>query len=130
MLAAILLTVSTAAFCQFGLFYWRAMICGIASQPISERIRTAVGITAPAFSARDFRSVLSVQDLVPDLRGSSASFPAVRAYYAVIETLGNLVPAMSNWANAEMTLCTRYAAVLVDQHLERNMVCAAQMRGM
>ena len=44
--------------------------------------------------------------------------------------LGKLIPVMSNWANSEMTLCTRYAAVLVDQHLERNMARAAQMRGM
>jgi hypothetical protein len=36
---------------------------------------------------------------------------------------------MANWSNAEMTTCSRYVAVLMDQHMERNMVCAAQMRG-
>jgi len=28
-----------------------------------------------------------------------------------------------------MTTCARYIAVLMDRHMERNMACAAQMRG-
>lgn len=136
MIGAILFTVSLAAFGQFGLFYWRAMVCGIASQPISDRIRVAAGISAPAdgsapmVGARDFRAILSLNDLAPDLRGSSGGFRAVRAYYSVVKLLGKMVPAMSDWTNEEMATCARYAAVLVDQHLEHNMACAAQMRGM
>jgi hypothetical protein len=37
---------------------------------------------------------------------------------------------MANWANAEMATCSRYIAVMMEQHLERNMACAAQVRGM
>jgi hypothetical protein len=47
----------------------------------------------------------------------------------VVEKLGSIVPAMASWADAEMAICSRYVAVLMDQHLERNMVCAAQVRG-
>ncbi len=54
---------------------------------------------------------------------------AIRTYYSVIKTLGRIVPAMSDWATAEMATCARYVAVLMDQHLERNMATAAQMRG-
>src|SRR5450759_196312 len=53
----------------------------------------------------------------------------IRAYYAVVEKLGSIVPAMAKWADAEMATCSRYVAVLMDQHLERNMACAAQVRG-
>ena len=128
MIAAILFTVSTVALAQFGLYYWRAIISGVAIQPISDRIRTAAGITAPQIGAQDFRSILSLHDLSPDLRGPNGSFLGVRAYYSMVEKLGRLMPAMASWANAEMLTCSRYVAVLVDQHLERNMVCAAEMR--
>ena len=130
MMAVILFTVSALAFVQFGLYYWRATISGVAAQAISERIRIAAGITAAAIGAQDFYSILILNDLSPDLRGSAGSFFAVRAYYSVIQKLGRIVPAMASWANAEMTTCSRYVAVLMDQQLERNIACAAQMRGM
>jgi len=129
MIPAIILTVSVAAFVQFALYYWRAVIAGIAAQPISDRIRTAAGITALQIGARDFRSIVSLHDLSPDLRGPNGSFIGVRAYYSMVEKLGSLIPPMSTWANTEMLTCSRYVAVLVDQHLERNMACAAQVRG-
>jgi hypothetical protein len=130
MIAAIIFMVSVVAFAQFGLYYWRATISGIAAQAISERIRVAAGITHAGIAAQDFRNIIILKDLSPDLRGPSGSFKAVRAYYAVVEKVGNIIPAMASWANNEMATCARYAAVLMDQHLERNMVCAAQVRGM
>ena len=129
MIPAIILTVSVTALLQFGLYYWRAIIAGIAAQPVSDRIRTAAGLTTAQIGAQDFRSIVSLHDLSPDLRGPNGSFVGVRAYYSVVEKLGSLIPAMANWANTEMLTCSRYVAVLVDQHLERNMVCAAQVRG-
>jgi hypothetical protein len=129
MIGAILFTISAVAFTQFALYYWRAMICGVAAQPISDRIRTAAGITTPRIGARDFHSILNLHDLSPDLRGPNGSFHVLRAYYFGVEKLGSLIPAMASWANAEMTTLSLYVAVLVDQHLERNIVSAAQMRG-
>jgi len=129
MIAAILFTVSVVAFAQFGLYYWRATISGIAAQAISERIRIAAGITSNAIGAQDFHNILILNDLSPDLRGPNGSFRAIRTYYATLQKLGRIVPAMASWAEAEMATCSRYVAVLMDQHLERNMVCAAQVRG-
>jgi hypothetical protein len=129
MIAAILFMVSIVALGQFALYYWRAVISGVSTQPISERVRTAAGITAPQIGARDFHTILSLHDLSPDLRGPNGRFIGLRAYFSAIEKLGRLIPATASWANAEMLTCSRYIAVLVDQHLERNMVCAAQVRG-
>src|ERR1700688_656952 len=130
MVAVIIFVVSVGALVQFGLYYWRATISGVAAQAISERIRVAAGIPEGAIGSRDFHSILILKDLSPDLRGPNGSFTAIRAYYAVVEKVGSIVPAMANWANSEMATCSRYVAVLMDQHLERNMVCAAQVRGM
>jgi len=130
MMGSIILAVSLVALGQFGLYYWRAMLSGIAAQAISDRIRTAAGITATAIGAQDFYKILILNDLSPDLRGPGGSFRVVRSYYSIVEKLGKIVPAMAAWSNAEMTICSRYVAVLMDQHMERNMVCATQMRGM
>ena len=129
MIAAILFTVSAAVFGRFALYYWRAMISRVAAQDISDRIRVAAGITAPEIGARDFRSILNLHDLAQDLRGPNGGFRTVRAYYSVVEKLGSLIPAMANWANGEMVTCSRYVAVLVDQHLKRNKAHADQIRG-
>jgi hypothetical protein len=129
MIAVIICLVSVVAFAQFGLYYWRATISGVAAQAISERIRVAAGITHAAIGARDFHNIIILKDLSPDLRGQNMSFKAIRAYYAVVEKIGKIVPAMANWADSEMATCSRYVAVLMDQHLERNLACAAQARG-
>jgi hypothetical protein len=130
MIPAIIFAVSVVAFAQFGLYYWRATISGIAAQAISDRIRVAAGITHAGIGAQDFRSILILKDLSPDLRGPNGGFTAIRVYYVVLEKLGSIIPAMADWANGEMATCSRYVAVLMDQHLERNMACAAQVRGM
>jgi hypothetical protein len=129
MIAAIICLVSIVAFAQFGLYYWRATISGVAAQAISDRIRVAAGITHASIGAQDFRNIIILKDLSPDLGGQNVSFKAIRAYYSVVEKLGSIVPGIASWADAEMATCSRYVAVLMDQHLERNMICAAQVRG-
>jgi hypothetical protein len=130
MIAVIIFVISMVTFAQFGLYYWRATISGIAAQAISDRIRVAAGITHAGISAQDFRNIIILKDLSPDLRGPNGNFTAIRAYYAVVNKLGSIVPSMASWADAEMATCSRYVAVLMEQHMERNMVCAAQVRGM
>jgi len=129
MIAAIIFMASVIGVAQFGLYYWRATISGIAAQAISDRILAAAGITH-SVGAQDFRNIIILKDLSPDLRGSTGSFLGIRTYYAVVNKIGKVLPAMASWADAEMATCSRYVAVLMDQHLERNMVCAAQVRGM
>lgn len=130
MIASIIFLVSVVGVAQFGLYYWRATISGVAAQAISDRIRVAAGITHAGIQAQDFRNIIILKDLSPNLRGAGASFTVIRSYYAIVEKVGSIIPAMASWANAEMATCSRYAAVVMDQHMERNMVCAAQVRGM
>jgi hypothetical protein len=126
---AILFTVSAAVIGMFAFSHWRATISRAAKKNISSRICIAAGVTEPGISAQDFRSILSLHDLTQDLRGSNDGFRAVRSYYAVLEKLGRLIPTMAAWTNGEMVTCSRYVAVRLDQRLERNMVSAAQIRG-
>jgi hypothetical protein len=128
-IAAILFCVSIVAFGQFGLYYWRATIANTATRQVSDRLRVAAGISAASVGSRDFRAILSVHDLTPDLSGPGGTYLAVRAYYSIVGTIGRLIPWVTGWSETEMVMCSRYVAVLVDQHLDRNMDCATQMRG-
>ncbi len=130
MIAVIILIVSVVAFAQFWIYYWRATMSGIAAQTISDTIRVAAGITHESINGQDFRNILILKDLSPSLRGPSGNMFAIRMYFKAIEKMGQMVPAMASWANAEMTTCSRYVAVRMDQHLQRNILCAAQVRGM
>jgi hypothetical protein len=130
MIAVIILMVSIFAFAQFWIYYWRATMSGVAAQAVSDTIRVAAGITHESISGQDFRSILILKDLSPSLRGPSGSMFAIRVYFKAIEKMGKMVPAMASWANDEMATCSRYVAVRMDQHLQRNILCAAQVRGM
>jgi len=101
----------------------------VSALPVSDRIRVAARVATPEIGSHDFRAILSVRDLVPDLLGSRDSFRAIQAYYAVVEKLGRLFPSIAKWSEAETTNCSRYAAVLIDQRLQRNFACAVQVHG-
>ncbi len=129
MIAAITFCFSMVALGQFWLYYWRASIAITASREISDRVKVAAGIPAEQVTSRDFRTILSVNDLTPELRGSGCGYRTLRAYYSIVEEIGRLIPSLTGWAESEMVICSRYAAVLVGQRLERNMACAAHLRG-
>ena len=129
MIAAIIFCVSIVALGQFGLYYWRATIANVSGQQVSDRVRIAAGITTYSARSRDFRAILNVLELAPTLQGVRGTCRGVRVYYSIVEKIANLIPAVTEWAQAEMDMCSRYAAVIVDQHLDRNMDCAVKLRG-
>jgi len=116
-------------FGQLELHYWRRKISGLAALPVSNRVRAAAGVSTPEVEAQDFRSILSLHEHAPGLYGPGGDFRAVRAYYNVVGGLAKLIPSTAKWANAERTICARYAAVIVDQHLQRNAKLATQTPG-
>jgi hypothetical protein len=130
MLGTILVIVILVEFGQLELLYWRTKIAKISTQPISDRVRAAAGISSQAIEARDFRSILSLHEVAPGLHGPVGDFRVVNTYYQVVDKLGRLIPASADWANAEMTICSKYAAVIVDQRLERNITRAAEPHGL
>jgi hypothetical protein len=127
MIVAIIFCCSTVAVCQFGLYYWRAIISSVAAQPVSDRLQTAVGIASTGMSPHGFRVILSLLNMAPDLRGLSGGLRAIRTYYLVVETLGRFIPWLAGWSENEMATCSRYVAVLLDQRLGGNMACTAEI---
>ena len=128
MIAVLLFILSVAATVQFAVYYWRAMVAGVAAQPLSEQVQKAARITTTTVGAADFEALLNLNAVTPGLKGSHGELLAVRLYYRATKALGRLVPQLSAWTQTEMGTCARYVAVQVDQRLQHNLACAAEIR--
>ena len=128
MIAVMIVVISVVAMGQFALFYWRAIVTGVASQPVSDRVRVAAGVSGSSVGSVDFQAMLNLHQLTPEFSDASGGVRAIRVYYRVLEKLGRVAPVLGAWTGHEMTLCSRYVAALVDQRLERTLACAEELR--
>ena len=132
MFAAMLFAISTVAIAQFGMYYWRAVLASVASQPISESVLAAVSAENRPLRAEDFAQFAGLHELTPDLSPRGRGLGLVRFYYGLIKALdmlvGARVPAIAQWTEREGAICARYAAVQVDQRLQGNLQLAAVLR--
>jgi len=132
MFSAMLLTISIVALAQFAAYYWRAVVAGVAAQPISAEVLAAASLDRAMLSGRDFPVIAELHELTPNLQKESSSIGLVRAYFHLIHAVGQLasgrITAVANWAEGERVMCARYAAVQVDRRLQSNLALAAAIR--
>jgi|SRR5271157_3243889 len=132
MFAAMLLAISLVALAQFALYYWRALLTNVASQPISIDVLEAVQVCEPDLRGSDFARLTSLLTLTPELKGNRHGLGFVPAYYKIVgkiaDLFGNISPALATWGEQERVLCARYAAVQIGRRLEANLAQAASIR--
>jgi hypothetical protein len=132
MFSAMLLAISIVALSQFALFYWRAVLAGVAAQPVSDRVLVAAQVENGRLLPKHFRTLAGLHNLTPDLYPNRSGLGMVRVYYRVIEDLDALlakkIPAFAAWSESERIICARYAAVQVDRRLQANLDLAASLR--
>ena len=132
MLSAMLFSIAAVALCQFALYYWRAVLTGVASQPISSRILEAANVEEQLLSGDHFPKLADLYALTPQLQGNGGGLGFVGVYYHLLERLGQafgrLAPSALRWSERERLLCTRYAAVQIARRLEANLAQAASLR--
>jgi hypothetical protein len=132
MFSAMLLAISIIALSQFALYYWRAVLAGVAAQPVSDRVLVAAQVENGQLTPEDFQTLAGLHDLTPDLYPNRSGLGLVRAYYLTIEGLdaflGRKIPALATWSERERVICARYAAVQVDRRLQANLDLAASLR--
>ncbi len=132
MFAAMLLAISIVALSQFALYYWRAILAGVAAQPVSDRVLAAANLDAGRMAGQDFEKLAGLHELTPQLGPGSGGLTLVRAYYRVVEGLGALsgkrMPALAEWCERESVICARYAAVQIDRRLRVNLALVAALR--
>jgi hypothetical protein len=132
MFSAMLFAIAIVALAQFALYYLRAMLTGVACQPVSRRVFEAAQLEEPALSGDDFGKLLSLHALTPRLEdGGRSSLFTVRCYYATMQKIshlfGEISPAMAEWTQRERLLCARFAAVQIDRRLHSYLAHAAAM---
>ena len=132
MFSAILLTISIVALAQFGAFYWRAVVAGVAAQPVSGQVLAAANMESDSVRGEDFRPLVQLHRLTPDLSIKSSGLGMVPLYFHFMNAIGTLasgrMAALAQWTESERILCARYAAVQVDRRLQANLELAASMR--
>src|SRR6266851_2335907 len=132
MVSAMLLSISIVALSQFALYYWRAVLAGVAAQPVSDRVLVASRVENGRLAPQHFQTLAGLHDLTPDLQPNRNRMGFVRVYFRLIEGLdaifGKKIPAFALWSERERAICARYAAVLVDRRLQANLDLAASLR--
>jgi hypothetical protein len=132
MFATMLFAISIVALAQFGLYYWRAVLAGVAAQPLSDRVLSAARVENGRVAPEHFETLAGLHDLTPDLFPNRGGLGLVRLYYRVVQSLdavaGARIPAVAAWSLRERVICARYAAVQVDRRLQANLQLAASLR--
>ena len=54
MFSTMLFAISIVALTQFALYYWRAVLAGVAAQPVSDRVMAAASVENGSLTGRDF----------------------------------------------------------------------------
>lgn len=131
MVAALILAFAVVAVGQFWMIWWRATIGSLAETPLSDKVRAAARLEGAVVSGNDFQTLRSMFESCPRLRSDSKNLGPVQTYYRAIKVLARLcaaIPVVSEWAQSEMATCARYAAVCLDQRMQRTRTILAEMR--
>ena len=131
MISALIFVISIAALAQFGLYAWRAAFLSVAAREISQETREALGAAGSAVQDGDFSSATKWLDLSPNLAGEDRRLWTVRAYYAALRgvaAMSRILAPAGEWSQREMVACSRYAAVVVEERMQRNRLAVAEMQ--
>jgi hypothetical protein len=126
MFAALILVMSIVAFLQFALNYWRAILAGATSQPVSQEVRDAARVKSANIGGQDFNALSEIHHIAS---GGTVGLGFVRLYYRIVDAIDAVVekrmPAMAAWTERERAICAHYVAVQIDQRLQANRELAA-----
>jgi len=122
MVSMFILVFAGFALVKFGIAQWRAIWITTANQPLSESLQLTAGIDGAHVGAGDFSTLMNLcNELSPELKKKSPWLREVSVYYCAVEKLEQAfrmkMPTISEWANTEMQICSRYVAVVLDQNL-------------
>src|SRR5207247_11276786 len=74
MFSAMLLAISIVALSQFALYYWRAVLAGVAAQPVSDRVLVAAQGENGSLTPQHFRTLAGLHYFAP------ASYPTMSGF--------------------------------------------------
>lgn len=129
MIAAFIFVTSLAVILQFAVLSWRAALIRVAAEPLPNECGSLTLASAKPLISEGFASITVYGKLCPDFAdGSYLKLRSVRLYYHALELLKNV--GHMAWAAGEMSLCTRYAAVMLSHRMDRNQAMLASVRSL
>jgi hypothetical protein len=122
MTAAFILVMSVLALLSFSISQWRMIWLTTANQPLSDSLRAATGIETDAIGPNEFDKLLGLCDeLSPLIKQRTPWLRELAFYHSLLTRFEKVVrsiqPTISVWAAQEMSICSRYVAVVLDQNL-------------
>src|SRR5258708_32162962 len=121
MFSVMLFAISVVALTQFALYYWRAVLAGVAAQPVSGRVLAAASVETSSLTGRDFEKLVGLLGLTPDLNPDHGGLGLVRLYYRVIGGVSAVastpISTLPGWVEQERTPFARYPACQIDRPL-------------
>ena len=127
MFSAMLFAISLVALSQFAVYYWRAVLAGVAALPVSDRVLVAAHVENGRLLPQHFETLAGLYEVTPELQPNSGGLGLVRVYYRLVQSLG-LLPTLAAWSERERLICARYAAVQVGRRLQANLDLVASFR--
>jgi hypothetical protein len=132
MVSVFILVVAAMALVHFAVAQWRAIWISAANQSVSEALQMETGLDADTVRDTDFPKLVSLYGEVCSDKTSAPWLREIALYYRAVTALHEVsqkvLPSLSNWAETEMKICSRYVAVAIDQHLSLNMDRLAAVR--
>src|SRR3989442_14856758 len=111
--------ISIGGLLLFSLYYWRAVLAGVDSQPVSDRVLVAAQVENGQLTPEHFRTLAGLHDLTPDLYPNRGGLGPVRLCYRLIEGLAclfaNKIPPIAVWSGPKGSICAPHAAVQADR---------------
>lgn len=100
-------------------------------QPLSKCFETATGIAAGSIAPEHFKLLMGALEQLPATsRDRNLWLKEIRIYYRALQTLSKscqqALPALANRAREEAVACAKYAAAVLDQRLNAQMVYASR----
>lgn len=133
MVSVLILVVAAMALIHFAVAQWRAIWISAANQSVSEALQMETGLDADMVRDTDFPKLVSLYgEVCSDKKTSAPWLREIALYYRAVTALHEVsqkvLPPLSNWAETEMKTCSRYVAVVIDQHLSLSMDRLAAVR--
>jgi hypothetical protein len=128
--AVLILALSSVALLQFFVSYCRSVIAASSAVPLSDQVWEVTGIESRKLRGEEFIRILQLMSLCPDSGTNHSAIAAVRTYFRMVSfvrsTLRGVIPGVVFWADAELSGCTRFAAVALDNRISRSRQMMAQ----
>jgi len=130
MIPALICVISFLTLLQFFVSYSRSLIAESLCVELSAEAREICRVTPGAAAGGQFRRLVQLISLCPELRGDNRRVRIVAAYFHLLGlarvVLNWAVPSASGWIDSERNGCAQVAAVVLDRRIAYTRMMMAQ----